>query len=363
MRRYLAVAAIATLMVVLGLVSCSDQPSVVAPQKADQQSVDNQKINQPSLAKKGGSKDKLLSDNCPPDYTEHIIQRWVPTGRYQAIPGKFLGISASVPIATRAYFYNEKGFSYVFGNADDLPQLNIPASALVAGLSPGILDLQAYVTTQANAGINKFNIDEAIPGHHGYDRPWVIYASDVVQQHGGTLFFSDYDHDVCDVVHRHDPTGWSIETAINGSPAIRGGTHSKWEYWGGFVYTDPRDQWTRMHNALAGSGRFTHSWIQVANYTDGSESPSSPQDIGLQFGHANNLGSVNTIFTWAMVNGQFFESRLNNWLDVAVQNGWVKREEMLVDEIWCCPPGVLLPSVSECNLVATTDTGQRRWWP
>lgn len=65
-----------------------------------------------------------MSNYCPPNQTEHRIQKWTPTGKYRPASGKFLGIGvAGQSIATRAWLHTFKGFSYVPGNVDELPIL------------------------------------------------------------------------------------------------------------------------------------------------------------------------------------------------------------------------------------------------
>lgn len=307
-----------------------------------------------------------MSDYCSVDEREHRLQRWTPTGRYQAVPGKFLGIMADLSIGMKAFLYNEKGFSYLFGNASEAPvfQANgVPPTALVAGLSPSVGDLSTYIAQQVSAGINKFNIDEPIEDHRNYGANFVITASDIVLQHGGTLFFSDYHHYVCRSIfgHNHNPTAWTIEAAQNGSSASRGGTHCKWEDSSPGWTTDPRDYWTELRDALAPIGRFQHGWIQMTYISYGSYEWTPREKLELQFGHANNLGSVNTVFTYAMLDSEFSWSRVDTFLDVAVEFGWAQREEMLIEEIYCCPPDIVLATVPPCYLAATLDTGQRRW--
>jgi hypothetical protein len=310
-----------------------------------------------------------MSNYCPPNQTEHRIQKWTPTGRYRPVTGKFLGIGVyGQSVATRAWLHTFKGFSYVPGNVDELPifeTYGVQSSALYVGLSPRT-DLAEYIQRNANAGIKKFNIDEPYDSHvkpdatGGYGAQFVITTSDIVQQNNSTLFFSDYYHDSC-VSGGHNTISWVIETAKNASPAVRAGTHSKWQYVFGVRTTDPRDQWTRLHNELASLGRFNHSWIQMTYHSNYFTEWTPQEELQLQFGHANSLGSVNTVFTWAMRGSEFSISRVDFFLEIARLHGWVQREEMLIEEIWCCPPNIIEPTVEDCTLAATLDLGQRRW--
>lgn len=307
-----------------------------------------------------------MSEYCSPNEREHRIQRWTPTGRYQSVSGRFLGSwTMKQSVATRALLHTTKEFSYVNGNADELPIFQshgVPADALVEGISPEVGDLRSFISRHVSVGITKFNINEPIEGHRGgYGADFVFRVSNIVQEYGGRLFVSEYHHHVCNGWHFHNPTGWTIEVARNGSPALRGGSHTKWDYYPIIGTIDPRTRWTELHNFLSPLGRFNHGWIQMTHYVLGSEEWTPLDKLEFQFGHANNLGSVNTIFNWSMRGSEFSMSRVDFYLNVAVRYGWARREEMLIEEIYCCPPDIIEPTVPPCILAATIDTGQQRW--
>jgi len=109
---------------------------------------------------------------------------------------------------------------------------------------------------------------------------------------------------------------------------------------------DPRDQWTYLRGRLG--NKFSFVWIKTHQSAD---------EIGLLFGHANNMGGINDVFYYITsgVNNDGV-SKASTQAHIA---GWAQQLQKQQRFTYCCPTPEYDPDV--CDLQGWEYSGQERW--
>lgn len=118
--------------------------------------------------------------------------------------------------------------------------------------------------------------------------------------------------------------------------------------------SDPRDQWTYLRNELG--SLFNFAWIRL-------RSNQSDYEIGLLFGHANNLGGIERLFYgfWPGEPGwpSGPDHRVERASVQAHTAGWLQRLQREREDKYCCLTQIFDPET--CYLESSRYTGNERW--
>jgi hypothetical protein len=291
---------------------------------------------------------------------------WLLQNQYRPIPGKVLGQGAVSTINGWLTFKNQYGGQFLVTNNEMIRQISQQGhdiSLFMSGIGVMYSGYQFAVDEAISLGIRLFYVDEPIQNYGKMYPPyptqdlrwdsqywdplknWVQTLAQYIQNKGvgATLSMSESNF---------DPTSnWRIEYLANlvlgTNPNPFAGCHTHFEDHPWPVPDiDPRPQWDLLRSRVG--SLFNFAWIKTRQ---------TPTEMGLLFGHANNLGGISKIIYWPA------NDRENDRVDLASDQGWrsawLQRLEKEREDRYCCPTQTYDPEV--CELESSVFTGNQRW--
>lgn len=277
---------------------------------------------------------------------------WIPQIQFRSVPGKYLGWggeSDGTEETSKTLF----GCSMVRCDIESLQRalsLGYPPTLITVNISDfpfqGIMD-------QARAlGVTNFYIDE--PCHNGkpYKIDLLYQVTDYAATFGGHVFTSESDGQE-EWLFNSNVRRLQHYVSLKPDPKPFVGWHTYFHQ--GFILgADPRVQWDFLRQYLG--ALFNFAWVRLREEQRFDE-------IGLLFGHANNMGGINKLFYgfWQDEPG-WPGGEYHRLYDASLQaryNGWLQQLEKRQEQKWCCPTQIYDPE--DCSLESWSWTGEERW--
>lgn len=231
---------------------------------------------------------------------------------------------------------------------DTLLTMGFSASNIIIGLGPD--GWQSAVDFAVSRGVRRFYIDEPIQKSlQQLVRDAAPYIAASPRNGNLTISESYFDCVRWYVLGQRGTIGDMIDLALSITPSPFVSCHTFFDSC--FPHnTDPRDQWTYIMGRVP--NLFKMAWIRTRQ-------DQSPQQIGLLFGHANNLG-INQILLYPFEPGGAYTGRVNTADEQAWSQGsWLRRLQKQVMNRWCCLNQQYNPD--ECYFESSDYTGQTQW--
>ncbi len=320
-----------------------------------------------------------MAEYCNDGRYKVYTTNWVSQNQYRAVAGKIIGRSAQGTTVDWADFKNKYGGQCIVcdvGIVSDLVSMGYD----VANLMVSIAVLQSYwnnpIDQAIGLGVRQFYIDEPIQNYskqrgiwnpdcgcsglkcglgqgipNWSDMAWLNLKTWMNQVAayinnlgvGATLWTSESHFDPSANCTMEYFANLILET----NPHPFAGCHTHFvDYTWPIPDIDPRQQWDYLRSRLG--SLFNFAWIKTRN---------SPEEMGLLFGHANNLGGINKILYW--VSSNIDNDRIDLASEQGQARGWLQRLQKQVRNTFCCTTPQYDPEF--CELMGWEYTGEERW--
>ncbi|RPI06461.1 MAG: hypothetical protein EHM64_02960 [Ignavibacteriae bacterium] len=276
---------------------------------------------------------------------------WENQNLYQLNSGKSMGVMYDGDMSRNHNYIAQYGCNTIcIDDVNSIGQLlsyGYLAENIFIILHPGAWDQKVDAAVQQ--GVKSFYIDEPCSYHL---ESLVQTCAPYIASRGGTLTISESEFDYLNwyVYGGRGYIGALINLALSTSPSPFVSCHTHFDRTTvlGVTFTmDPRDQWS-----------YIMSRVPNLFKTVIIKSRQSPEDLGLLFGHAKNIGINKVLYFPFMDNGTTYAG-----IENAIVQGWyahwilqLQKERL---QYWCCPDIYWDPQ--ECSLNSWHYTGYTQW--
>lgn len=271
---------------------------------------------------------------------------WQNQNQYAARSGKFIGVGDD-DVARQQNYLGQYGYLMPLigtGVLDALLSSGFSANNIMIGLGNiGWADAVEYAIA---GNVTRFYIDEPIQK----SRQNVLRdAAPYIAARGGTLTISESEFSPAWYYTGYRGNiGDMVDLALSVSPSPLVSCHTHFEHYQIWHDIDPRDQWTYIMGRVP--NLFKMAWIKTRQ---------TSEQMGLLFGHANNIG-INQILLYPFdADGTTYVGRVEIAAEQAWYSGWLSRLQKQVVSKWCCLHQQYDPD--ECYFDSSYYSGQERW--
>ena len=293
----------------------------------------------------------MRPENCADGGYLVYQYKWIGQNQYRAVPGKYVGVMVDGVMSRNQNYRTQYACTMVLvGDPSLIPQLHsygYSLDSIIIGLNPA--NYQQSVNSAVSQGVKRFYIDEPI--HNGYQQ-FVQAAAPYIAAQGGRLTISESEFNYSAWYYEGDKgnIGAMIDLALSCYPRPFVCCHTHFEYHkvlGITLTLDPRDQWTYIMGRVP-------TLFQMAII----KSRQSDSEMGLLWGHANNIGIHQILLYPFQADGVTYAGVQNAIID-GHDSQWDQLYLLQQRQEWCCP--TIYFYGDQCTFKTQYYTGASEW--